>query len=341
MNDTEFGLYYVNYHSRLPILSTRTGTATGVASASAAAFNQTVTAITQQLMAAGMDAATAQATAVSKSAPLLVDAYAQTGYYYTEYPEDIPMCGLSFNTSLGSTGVALQGEVSYRNDMPLQIDDVEMVLAYLSPIEFNPSYKDNQVGIFGADEIIHGYIEKDVIQTQVTATQVFGPTLGSNSFTLLGEVGYTRVQDMPDKSELRLESAGTYTSGNPSQAVLPQTDPTKPFGGAHYGKAAESSDHFADADSWGYRLMAKLNYENAIGPVGLSPYCAWQHDVAGNSPAPGGNFIEDRKAVTVGLTGLYLSAWSVDVSYTNFFGADRYNLINDRDFIQTNIKYSF
>ncbi len=326
LNDTEFGFYFVNYHSRVPLLSARTGTEEGVAASSPAGFAQTLAAV-------GGDVATAAA--------LTVNNYSKTGYYYLEYPEDIQMFGLSFNTGLGSTGIALQGEVSHRPDLPLQMDDVELVLAYLSPIGFNPTYKDNQVGIYGADEIIQGYIEKDVTQAQMTATKVFGPTFGADTFVMLGEVGFTHVYDMPDTSEMRLESAGTYTSGNPSQSVLPATDPTKPFGGAHAGKAYESSSHFADADSWGYRLVAKLKYESAIGPVGLAPRVVWQHDVSGNSPAPGGNFIENRRAITGGITATYLSAWSADVSYTNFFGADRYNLVNDRDFIQTNIKYSF
>jgi hypothetical protein len=326
LNDTEFGFYFLNYHSRVPILSARTGTAEGVAASSPEGFAQTLAAV-------GGDVATAAALSVNN--------YSKTGYYYTEYPEDIQMFGLSFNTGLGSTGIALQGEVSHRPDLPLQVDDVELVLAYLSPIGFNPTYKDNQVGIYGADEIIHGYIEKDVTQAQMTATKVFGQTLGANSLVMLGEVGFTHVYDMPSTSEMRLESAGTFTSGNPSQSVLPATDPTKPFGGAHAGKAYETSNHFADADSWGYRLIAKLVYESAIGPVGLSPRVAWQHDVTGNSPGPGGNFVENRRAITGGITATYLSAWSVDVSYTNFFGADRYNLVNDRDFIQTNIKYSF
>ena len=37
----------------------------------------------------------------------------------------------------------------------------------------------------------------------------------------------------------------------------------------------------------------------------------------------------------------YLNAWSADLSYTDFFGAGRYNLINDRDFVSFNVKYSF
>ncbi|CAM5189499.1 hypothetical protein ALON55S_05737 [Alishewanella longhuensis] len=43
-----------------------------------------------------------------------------------EYPEDIKLYGASFNTNLGTTSVA--GEFSFRQDEPLQIDDVEIFI---------------------------------------------------------------------------------------------------------------------------------------------------------------------------------------------------------------------
>ncbi len=61
----------------------------------------------------------------------------------------------------------------------------------------------------------------------------------------------------------------------------------------------------------------------------------------GNSPGPAGNFIEGRKAFTVGLTGVYQNNWSVDVSYSSFFGAGRHNLLNDRDFLALSVTYAF
>ena len=45
--------------------------------------------------------------------------------------------------------------------------------------------------------------------------------------------------------------------------------------------------------------------------------------------------------MTLGLGASYQSTWSADLSYTDFFGAGRYNLVNDRDFLALNIKYSF
>ena len=71
----------------------------------------------------------------SQATALATHEYAQTARYFTEFPEDIQLLGLSFNTQLGTTGVALQGEVSYRMDVPLQFDDVELLFAALTPFE--------------------------------------------------------------------------------------------------------------------------------------------------------------------------------------------------------------
>jgi hypothetical protein len=204
-------------------------------------------------------------------------------------------------------------------------------------VNINPLFPfgDNQITngtAAGLSTYIPGYIEKDVSQVQMAMTKLFGPTFGADQFMLVSEVGLTHVHGMPDKSDLRLEGPGTYTSGNEAQS-----EP----GGAHAGKAAEPSDAFADADSWGYRAVAKLDFNNAIGSVTLSPRIAWAHDVNGNTPGPGGSFVEGRKAITFGLGAGYQSTWSADLSYTDFFGAGRYNLINDRDFVALNIKYSF
>ena len=112
-------------------------------------------------------------------------------------------------------------------------------------------------------------------------------------------------------------------------------------GAAHVGKAAEAAEYFADDSSWGYRLAGRMEFNNAIGAIALLPRFSWQHDVGGVSPGPGGNFIEGRQALTIGLLGVYQNVWSGDLSYTRYMGAGRHNLINDRDFIAANVKYSF
>ena len=171
----------------------------------------------------------------------------------------------------------------------------------------------------------------------MTATKLFGPTFWANQFALVGEAGLTHVHGMPSKDKMRLDGPGTPVSGNPNHALSKTVYPLA----AHPGKTAEPGDAFADATSWGYRIVGKLDYNNAIGSVTLSPRIAWAHDVNGNTPGPGGNFVEGRKAVMAGLGADYQNIWGADLSYTNFFGAGRYNLLNDRDIVAVNIKYSF
>ena len=55
--------------------------------------------------------------------------YIPNSYYFVEYPEDIKMYGISFNTMIGKT--ALQGEISRKADHPIQIDDQVLLAATL------------------------------------------------------------------------------------------------------------------------------------------------------------------------------------------------------------------
>jgi len=115
MNSTEFGFYFLNYHSRLPLIS-------------------------------GITITTQSPT---------------SGRYFTEYPEDIQLFGASFNSNIGTW--ALSGEVTYRPKAPLQVDDVELLFAALTPL--NPligapvSRFKSQLGEFGPGEEIRGWEE--------------------------------------------------------------------------------------------------------------------------------------------------------------------------------------
>jgi hypothetical protein len=304
LGGTEFGLYFLNYHSRLPLITAQTGTAAGI---------------------------------------LQTGNYAATASYFLTYPEDIKLLGFSFNTQLGRTGIAMQGEVSHRWDVPLQMDDVELLYAALSPLRLLPPVPqlapliglgrllaaNNQIGAYGFSEEIRGYRNFETTQAQLTLTKAFSRALWADQLVLVGEVGWGTVHDLPDQSELRLEAPGTYTSGNQifqAAGVQPGTEPASAF---------------PTSNAWGYVVAGRLEYNNAIGAVNMVPRFSFAQDVSGISPGPGGNFIEGRKALTIGLGFQYLFNWEFDVSYTSFFGAGRYNLINDRDFLAANVKYSF
>ena len=358
LNDTEFGFYFVNHHSRLPLAGATTGDRTGIQAGlfAAQAVGAPMSATTTAVTSAVTDAVTRQITAqVTAQAPpgtppdviqglvaaelakpetrqsigaevesqvssivsaLAIDRYVETGEYFVEYPEDVRILGLSFNTQLGATGWALQGEYSLRRDAPLQRTEDSLFAEGLAPIlrtldSSRPDYIQDVPAYLASYQPskVQGYVRRDISQLQATATKVFGPALGADGGAFVAEVAVSHVHNMPDKDVTPLESPAI----------------------------GENSE--ADATSWGYRLAARLDHHNAVGAVNLFPYVQFQHDVSGDSPSPGGPFVEDRTALTLGLRADYLSRWEAGIGYTRYAG-DR-NELRDRDFVSTSIKYSF
>ncbi len=146
----------------------------------------------------------------------------------------------------------------------------------------------------GFDEVIPGYRLHDATQFQFTLTKAWGylSFLRADQGLLLFEPAIVHVSGMPSKDVLRYEGPGTYTSGNPIHsrpAALTQASRSR------------QPEHFADPTSWGYRLVGRLTYNNAIGAFNLIPRFGWRHDVDGITPGPGGAFIDGRQAFTLGL----------------------------------------
>ncbi len=104
-------------------------------------------------------------------------------------------------------------------------------------------------------------------------------------------------------------------------------------------ESGNARGEFADATSYGYRGTVWLDYNNAIGAARLRPYFQFQHDLQGNSPGPGGSFIKGRKVHTLGLGIDYLQRWNANISAT--FHSGSVNYLSDRDFLQASLSYSF
>ena len=326
LNDTEFALYYMNYHSRVPVIS-------GIASNfTAAGLGQSLTYLAQNQGQITKDNI-ANLSMFSKG--------------LLEYPEDIKLYGFSFNTTVGETSVA--GEIAYRQDEPLQIDDVEILYAGMPEQLANAGLRPDLAGIsqIGRDEKYglkvqpgkkaNGFILADTIQAQMTFTHLFGPTLGADNLTMLAEVGGIRIQDMPDQNVLRLNGPNTDRSGGP---LL--NGAGVEIGGLHTGLSdGAETNPFPTASAWGYRLLAKADYNNVFAGVNLSQRLVFAHDVNGITPDPLFMFVEDRKSASYALSFDYLSKWSGELSYNVFWGGQgTTNNIADRDFISFNIKYS-
>ncbi|WP_137803760.1 DUF1302 domain-containing protein [Pseudomonas sp. G(2018)] len=317
--DTEFGAYFMNYHSRAPIFS-----ATG---APASTF-------------AGVAALPAQLRAL---APLIV---AGNSSYFVEYPEDIRLYGLSFSTTL-PTGTAWSGEISYRPNAPVQLNSTDILFAGVRPLGGALANASLLSAPPGSD--LHGYRRKEVTQFQTTLTHFFDQVMGASRLTLVGEVGVTHVGGLESTSDVRYGRDPVYgpgelptTGGANTCVALNQST----INGAGPGTPTNNlsrncnNEGFTTATSWGYRGRAIWEYNDVFAGVNLKPNVAWSHDVEGYSPGPGGNFEEGRKAVSLGVDAEYQNTYTASLAYTNFFDG-KYTTVDDRDFVALSFGVNF
>lgn len=265
----------------------------------------------------------------------VVNSNTSSGSYYTEYPEDIRLFGISLNTTIPG-GISLGTELSYRPNMPLQIDDVELLFNGLTPLNAlipapaNRFY--SQLGTAGIGQFTDGFVRHKVSQYQFTLTKLFGPgnVFGADDMALVSEFGFTKIWDLPDQDVLRYNGPGTDTGGGPD------------IDSGNLRNPITQEEGFATSFSWGYRAAMRLDYNSAFGtPWTLQPTLGFRHDVNGTTPGPGGNFVEDRKQISIGLNANYLQKWQVGASYTVFTGAEQFNQLQDRDFLAFNVRYNF
>lgn len=279
---TEFGLYYLKYHNRTPLVSAVRGGATSP-------FGGTGTGNTA--------APTCSQTAAAGC----------RGTFFAEFPQNIELYGLSFNTTvLGE--VALQGEYSYRPNQPVQISGTEVLLTALGlPSTLNPSQTPLPVGTY-----VQGWRDVRVHQAQVTGTRAFGPTFGADQFVMVGEVGYNFLDQ---QSSLAFNGPG---AGLPNCAVFNNVFTAGQRAAVSNGSC--QANGYGTRHSWGYRLVNRMDFDNVIGSVQMSPRIVLAHDVTGVGP----NFNQGTKAVTLGLGVNYLQRWQADLGYTTFFGGRTY-----------------
>jgi hypothetical protein len=320
-NNTEFGVYIMNYHSRTPLFSSKTGSPT---------------------------TSTSTLTSIVTGGPLNA-AQNGTATYFAEYPEDIRLYGVSFNTAAPG-GVALQGEYSYRPNQPVQLSTAELILATLglpNTITGFTQIPGLPVGATTAaftppNTYIPGYRRLKLSTAQVTATKSLPTVWGAEQLVMVGEAGMNYFHGFP--TDLAFNGPGAY---------LPATQ----FGATLAAGGSRQTEGFATRFSWGFRLAARLEYTNALMGGSVAPRAAFGQDVKGVGPA----FNEGTKSGSVGVSWDYQRKWLVDLQYTGYWGGRTYcgtdvsgvpptqpasfcssaNPLKDRDFYSFSVSYSF
>ena len=178
-NNTEFSLYYLNYHSKVPFLRIQKGRSFACSTGQAGQFSG--------LCGLGLDS-TVDGLALLDST-----------YYDFVYPEDIRLFGLSVSGTVGDTSLA--GELTYRPNAPLEpsmIYELE-TLAGSALGGGGASGGSIDLGEFGDGSAndprrsIDLYKRDELYTGSISALHSFGPVIGLDDLIVLGEAAFNHV----------------------------------------------------------------------------------------------------------------------------------------------------
>ena len=355
LNNTEFGFYFVNHHSRLPLVSAMYGSQEGYDRGLAAADavstpgTNTVAAMSPQL--------TPPVTQVVRQRIAKeVAARVPPGTLPSEI-DSLVAARLAAPETQQQIATEVQRQVKASVGSILATDHYGDTARYF--IEYPEDLKvfgvsfSTQLGASGW--ALQGeYSFHPDTPLQRTETSLFrdglrplGAGLAGGETPELLALLDTRLQGYVERDVSQLQVTATRVFGPVAGADgmafiteaavmhvhdMPDKD-TTPLDTGGIG------DESADATSFGYRAAARLDYNNAIGAARLSPYAQFQHDVNGSSPGPSGPFVDGRTVLTLGVGVSYLERWQGNLGYTMHGGGN--NQLSDRDFISASVKYAF
>ncbi|NMY49432.1 DUF1302 domain-containing protein [Pseudomonas sp. WS 5011] len=317
LNSTEFGFYFVNYHSKEPYVYADVNSA--YAGLTPAQYGALLT-----NPAVGGAAALSGSTAQQVVGGLLAVDLGNQIQARREYVEDIRMYGFSFNTTINKTSVF--GEVAYRPNMPIGIaatnDALQQFLGQATQFSLDqPITISGQTLQMGGQ--LHNYERVEAFNTSWGAIQNFGPSMGFDSLIGVFELASEHLRGS-DLKYTDYQGNVRYYAGR---------------GNGAYASGYDRDDQI-NKNAYGYTLLLTGTWNDVYAGVNLSPFAVFKHDFEGNSHQTG-NFIEGRKAYTVGMRASYLNSLEAEIQYTEFYGAGQNNGARDRDNIGLNVKYSF
>jgi hypothetical protein len=167
LNAVSLAVHFVNYHSRLPLVS----------------------GITADQEAIDEAAATPPSEALLKLGEL-----SNETHYLVTYPEDIQVLGFSIDGALPKIGTLVTMELSHHFNWPVQLFTENVLDDALSPL--TDALGLTSVGEYGADELVLGIDESHKTQLSFSAAQAFGPTMWSSQSLLSVDVGWVHFDDL-------------------------------------------------------------------------------------------------------------------------------------------------
>jgi hypothetical protein len=370
--DTEFGVYAMNIHSRLPISSSLVGTtpgalpapvygalaAQGIVGKDAWGYWWKSSPSSTLLLRSLMPALEKGLEAQLKANGITIDLEPGKGFW--EYPEDIQVYGLSAATNL--FGWSTSAEFSYVKDYPVQVNGNDLVAAGIFGIgPFRQAA--SEATAQGVGTYLGGYGRFDKQQFQVNAVKTLSNVFWADNMVIVGEIG-AQWNNIPDYTEGGIRygrgfmygtgsgpeyGPGGFASGQPTLPAASQGNFCEPvFVGVPVPAANAfynphpigcKNDGFVTDMAWGYRLRISADYLNAFNSgITVTPIVFWSHDVEGVSMDPA--FIEDRKILSLGVKFTYDKRYTLDFNWVDY-ADENFDPLFDRDYYSASVGVTF
>lgn len=338
---TEIGLYYVNFHSKLPIGTFTANSSNLALGVVALASLGNMNSFACQTALLNDEAGRPISTCAAAEG---LDARNSDKQLMAQYVDDIQMIGTSFNTTMNVlNGTAISGDIAYYPDMPFQIDTTELLGADFENAGFTAQPGEPEIyqgSAVAPGAVIPGYARTKALVAQTYTLSTFTPSnfvvknTGADLLILVANAG---LQYLPDAEGNRFAIPRSGEShANPGMASV-LGDICSSQGTCNIGA------QYASKFSWGYRVLAQLQYNSFLGTAyTMSPRIFFAHDVKGNSAGPiGPGFVEGVKTIGLGVDFDYQSAYKLSLDYSNSFGSEYRNAMYDKDFASVSLSYTF
>ncbi len=291
------------------------------------------------------------------------------GDIFLEYPDDIEVIGMSFNTTVLGWGV--QGEVAYRPNMPLQQDTDMVTISAIAGactweqftgvkgLLYGQQLTSTQCGDYSDYK---GYSEERVTTYDIGTTATFTRSnpfvsfLGADMAVLLTEFqvidapGIEKynydykadrdpTNDVADSTELVIS---VLTNRAPRLASRCTSGSDLPLGGVLSIDPRDIGVCRPTEHSSGGLLFAQLQYNNVFGtPYSAKPTVVYTRGISGMSPSPAASWVEDQYTTGLSLEIEKQGGIKARLGYTMYEGDDLYNPNIDRDNVSLAVSYAY
>ncbi|WOE30492.1 MULTISPECIES: DUF1302 domain-containing protein [unclassified Acinetobacter] len=267
-------------------------------------------------------------------------AHFQTATYFSIYPENIKMYGLSLSRKIATKHIFT--ELSHKPNQPLQLNGTDIV--YAQVLDKNSPLKPPGVAA-ELNEYLQGYVRLPVTQFSIGISDSLNDILAAQRLQWVAEFGLNHIAHIGNHRFGRIGAFGRTELSSGAYDPVTRANQCIPNGTAHLSQDEidQLNSRFCNRDgtftpwSAGYRLRATLLYQDILAKTVLSPSLLFRHDLYGYSQ----NFQKGQMGVTASLAMTYDKKYTAELGYTNFFGHNTFSLLDDRDFVSLTFKANF